>query len=102
MNYVDPSDVKSPKDYIKNVEVLYNGKEDSFSIAKLDWKNDKETYAIRWNVSMREKADSEKSKGNKRCVGMPSSHGLPVWFVLPDEFSMHIQAVLNLLNAKSK
>lgn len=85
MNYTSPGTITSPRDYISNIRVIFDGGEASFSLAKLDWEG-KPCFAMRWNVARREWDDIEKSSGKKVCVGMPSSHGYPVWFVLPDTF----------------
>ena len=82
MKYYAPELIVNPKDYVKNVEVIFNGGEKSFSLVKLDW-NGSPQLAIRRNVSERESEDQEKIDGKKICAGMPSSHGYPVWFVLP-------------------
>lgn len=85
MKYAPPNTVTSPQDYITNIRVIFDGGEDSVSIAKLDWEG-VTRIAMRWNVARREWDDPEKQSGKKVCVGMPSSHGFPVWFVLPDDF----------------
>jgi hypothetical protein len=84
MNYTPPNTVTSPRDYISNLCVLFDGGEDSVSVARLHWEG-KPCIAMRWNVARREWDDPEKKSGKKVCVGMPSSHGFPVWFLLPDE-----------------
>ena len=84
MRYYAPNDVISPKDCVSNIEVLYDGGEDSVSVAYLDWDGISH-IAMRWNVAHREWKDSEKKKGKNDCVGMPSSRGYPVWFILPKE-----------------
>ena len=84
MKYFDPKDVTSPADFINEVNVIYDGGDDSFSLAKVNWEGN-DCIAIRWNVARREYDDAEKQNGNKQCVGMPSSHGYPVWFILPEE-----------------
>ncbi len=86
MKYTPPSTVTSPQDYISNIRVIFDGGVDSFSVAKLDWEGEPR-IAMRWNVARREWDDPEKQSGKKVCVGMPSSHGYPVWFVLPDELA---------------
>ncbi|MBI4932114.1 MAG: hypothetical protein HY841_15255 [Bacteroidetes bacterium] len=91
MKYFKPDKVTSPSDYVENVQVIYDGGKDSFSLAKIIWEGT-ECFAIRWNVARREWDDLEKQNGKKMCVGMPSSHGYPVWFVLPND----------LLNADSE
>ena len=90
MNYVNPAQVTSPQDYVSNVRVLFDGGDNSVSIAKIEWEG-KDCFAARWNVAAREWDDPDKRAG-KICLGMPTSHGLPVWFVLPKE----------LLDRKSK
>lgn len=82
MNYTKPENVTSPKDYVDNVRVLFDGGENSISVAKLKWKGN-EQIAMRWNISMREKLDEGKRKG-KQCLGMPVSTGHPVWFIVPE------------------
>ena len=84
IKYFDPMDVISPKDYLEVIEIIYSGNEDSYSLAKVRW-DEEEAIAIRWNVAKREHNDSEKMSGKKKCVGMPSSHGYPVWFILPND-----------------
>ncbi|MCL6590701.1 MAG: hypothetical protein K6U80_12180 [Firmicutes bacterium] len=84
MEYFDPKDVTSPREFIEKVEVLYDGGADSFSFAKVQWEGES-SFAIRWNVARREWDDPDKKSGNKKCIGMPSSRGNPVWFLLPKE-----------------
>ena len=72
-------------DAIKKVTVLHDGGADSISIAQIKW-YDKDVMGIRWNVSMREQVDPDKENGKKECLGMPTSTGHPVWFIVPDEF----------------
>jgi len=87
MRYVNPRNVIGPQDYVLDVQVLYDGggtvAANSFSLARIKWEG-RECFAIRWNVAIREFDDPEKQQG-KECVGLPSSHGYPVWFVLPDD-----------------
>lgn len=83
MNYVPPSHVVSPRDCVSHVRVLFDGGEDSVSIAEIEWEGEN-CFAARWNVARREWDDPEKQTG-KTCIGMPTSRGFPVWFVLPDD-----------------
>jgi hypothetical protein len=91
MTTIPATNVISPRDCISNIRVIFDGGDGSltsrgaYSIAQLDWKG-KNCYAIRWNVAHREWNDPEKISGKKTCVGMPSSRGYPVWFILPDDF----------------
>lgn len=75
MNYTDPRDVKTPKKNVKAVQVLYDGAEESFSIAVLNWEDESgkisEKLALRWNGS------EESPKG------YPSAMGNPSWFIIP-------------------
>lgn len=84
MKYRKPEKVLSPRDAVKGVNVVYDGGEGSISVAKILW-YDKEVIGVRWNVAMREWDDEDKIKG-KECLGMPTSTGHPVWFIVPDEF----------------
>jgi len=89
MRFYEAIEVVSPKDFIHIIEVIDNGEEDSYALAIIDWEGEKQ-LAIRWNVARREWDDPEKINERKTCVGMPSSHGYPVWFVLPNEFLSEI------------
>ena len=84
MIYTAPENVRSPRDFVRNLEVIFDGGEEGFSLARLNWEASP-CYAIRWNIARREWDDEEKISERKRCVGMPTSRGYPVWFVLPDE-----------------
>ena len=99
MQYKQPNTVIGPRDYVSNVHVVYDGGVDSFSVAKLDWEG-KPHIAMRWNVAAREWNDQEKKNNKKLCVGMPSSHGYPVWFVLPKEFFDESSEVWKLIRSK--
>lgn len=101
MKYVKPNLVTSPRDFIGNVEVIYNGGAESFSLAKIEWEGSP-SYAIRWNVARREWDDPVKISLKKECVGMPSSHGYPVWFVIPDEFLDKDSEIWKLLESSKK
>ena len=83
MNYTKPQDVTSPQDLVSNIRVIFDGGDNSISIAKIEWEGD-DCFAARWNVARREWDNPEKQQG-KTCVGMPTSHGYPVWFILPEE-----------------
>lgn len=82
--YIPPKEVKSPKEFVELLEVIHDGKEEGYSIAKIKW-DGKECIGIRWNITMREWNDEEKKKGNKICLGMPSYFGHSVWFILPGD-----------------
>lgn len=55
MTYVHPTDVRTPRKNVKGVHVLYDGAEDSFSIAVLNWADESgesvDKLALRWNGS---------------------------------------------------
>lgn len=93
MNYIKPNKVVSPRDFIKNVNVLFDGGINSFSIAELEWEGGK-SYGMRWNVARREWDDPEKLNGNKICMGMPTSRAYPVWFILPNATTNYIQEII--------
>lgn len=74
MAYIDPKTVFTPRKHIKSVDVLYDGGEDSWSIALLEYDN-KERIGIRWNG------------GSELPVGNPQSRGKPTWFAVPEELA---------------
>ena len=84
MIYTAPSNVSSPRDFISNVQVFFDGGANSFSLARVEWEGTSR-IAVRWNIARREWDTPEKISNQRVCVGMPSSHGYPVWFILPDE-----------------
>lgn len=77
MAYTDPSTVKSPKDRVEDVEVVFDKgpKEGSWSIARLKF-DKKNSVGIRWNGEVA-----------KPGVGTPSSRSNPTWFIVPDEIA---------------
>lgn len=84
MIYHNPNTVLSPKDFVDNVSVIFDGGANSYSIAEVIWEGQKQ-LAIRWNIARREWDDQNKINNQTTCVGMPSSHGYPVWFIIPAE-----------------
>ena len=82
MKYFKAVDVIFPKKYVANVNVLFDGGLHSFSIAELDWEGGK-CFGMRWNVARNEWDREDKQKGRSICLGVPTSHGKPVWFILP-------------------
>jgi hypothetical protein len=82
--YHDPGTVTNPKKFIKKVTVLYDGKDEGFSLAIIDWEGT-DHIGIRWNVAIKERTDVEKQTGKVKCVGSPSLLEIPSWFILPRE-----------------
>ena len=87
--YRNPEDVTSPADYVDVIEILREGSPDdngdtSYAVARIEWEG-KECIGVRWNISDKERENPEKESGDVECIGMPSSFGHPVWFVMPDE-----------------
>jgi len=72
MSYVNPALVTSPKDRISKLEILHDGGENSYSIAKMTWEGREGTIGVRWNG------------GENNGVGNPQSRGIPTWFILPE------------------
>lgn len=72
MSYIKPENVTSPKDYIANIEVIYDGGENGCSIARFLWDGNL-SIGIRWN------GNAENPKG------YPLSSGHPVWTLLDDD-----------------
>ena len=84
MSYVDPNTVLSPKGSIKDLEVIYNGGENSWSLARMKW-DDSPVIAMRWNGG---------SSNRRPSIGNPSSRGYPTWFVVPDNVGEAIESML--------
>ena len=78
--YIDPQTVLSPKNKVRDVEILFDqGPVDSsWSIARLTY-GPEERIGIRWN------GDHESKKG------VPLANAHPVWFILPKELSEAVE-----------
>ena len=79
MPYVDPEEVVSPKNSVRDIHVVYDRGPvpHSWSVAKLKWK-ERDSVAIRWN------GDEESA------VGLPQSRGNATWFIVPEELSEEV------------
>ncbi|HPS72579.1 MAG TPA: hypothetical protein PLM70_10010 [Bacteroidales bacterium] len=88
MKYYKANEVISPKEFIDIVEILEYGDENSYALAIIDWEGEHQ-LGIRWNIARREWDDKQKKDEEKVCVGMPSSRGYPVWFIIPNSFINH-------------
>jgi len=86
MSYTDPNTVRSPKGSIKDLKVIYNGGENSWSLAEMKW-DGSPVLAMRWNGG---------SNNGFPSIGNPQSRGVPTWFVLPNEVGNPIKALYNL------
>ena len=75
MSYVHPSMVLSPKAMVSALEVVFDGGENQWSVAKFKWKGDP-VMGMRWNGG----------SGDARFPGMgnPQSRGVPTWFIVPE------------------
>lgn len=85
MAYIDPKMVMSPKTRVKNLNVLIDGGEGSYSIAQMDWDNEP-AIGVRWNG------------GEAEGLGNPQSRGIATWFILPEEIASLVMK--NLLEIK--
>lgn len=103
VDYIKPEDVPCPGDAKVKVKVIFPGDENTVAMAEITCR-DRKYVGIRWNVALGEWDDPEKCAGTKKCVGMPVSHGIPVWFILPNDFfdstSEISTSVLNSLGLK--
>jgi hypothetical protein len=91
LNYPDPRTVLTPKGRIKNLDVLHNGGENSWSLASMIWDN-VPVLAMRWNGG---------SSSGKPGLGTPQARGHPTWFVLPSELGDVIQAAIKVPSRSS-
>lgn len=82
--YHNPETVINPRKFIKKVTVLYDGKEDGFSLSVIDWEG-VDHIGIRWNVAIKEQDNPEKQAGRQICDGSPAQNRVPSWFILPRE-----------------
>jgi hypothetical protein len=82
MSYIAPDMVLSPRTMLSGLEVVYDGGELNWSLAKMIWNNE-HRLGIRWN------GNSDNPGGN------PQSRGIATWFVLPQELE---ECSLNVAN----
>ena len=87
MSYTEPEDVTSPRDRISDLEVVHNGGEGGWSLAKMKW-DDEDAIGLRWNGAS---DDPEYLH-----IGNPQSRGVPTWFILPKEISDIVENILRL------
>ena len=85
MGYVKPDLVTSPKGRISDLEVIYDGGEGSWSLARMKWDGE-ESVGLRWNG------------GSDDHIGNPQSRGVPTWFILPDEIARVVIDIIRLHN----
>lgn len=88
MSYTPPGLVLSPKGRVEDLNVVYDGGEESWSLAKMKWDGDK-AVGIRWNGG----SDDKRFPG----IGNPQSRGVPTWFILPDEVAQVTLALVRTL-----
>jgi hypothetical protein len=86
MSYQDPKSVLSPKGSIKDIEIIYDGGENSWSLAKMKWDN-WPVIGMRWNGG---------SGNGQPSIGNPQSRGYATWFVVPDEVGEAIEKMIHL------
>jgi hypothetical protein len=86
MSYTKPENVLTPKGSISNLEVLYDGGENSWSLASMKW-DGVDVLGMRWNGG---------SNNGTPSVGTPQSRGYPTWFVVPEEVGDAIKNMLAL------
>jgi hypothetical protein len=88
MSYTPPEMVTSPKEKVKELKIVYDGDEGGWSLALMLWEG-KPTVGIRWNGG----------SGDKRfpVIGTPQSHGVPTWFLLPEEVGDVVLALVRTM-----
>lgn len=87
MSYITPNMVTSPKARIRDLDVIYDGGEEGWALAKMKW-DDYDVVAMRWNGG----SNDPRFPG----IGNPQSRGVPTWFILPGEVADVIIDMLKL------
>ena len=93
MSYITPDLVVSPKSMVSDLEVIHDGGEGDWSLAKMKWDGE-EAMGLRWNGGS--------GKPGSVDIGNPQSRGIPTWFILPDEIANVVVKMLELNNKISK
>jgi len=95
MGYQNPKHVKSPKDAVTHLRILYDGGEEigatasdweGWSVAELEW-YEEPVLACRWNGS------TNTARGVSE-IGNPQSRGHPTWFILPRALEGAVRSAL--------
>lgn len=83
MGYVDPKEVKSPREKWTLIDVLYDGGEGpgAHAIAIGEW-DGRRCLAMRWNG------------WKQKPAGNPQSRGIATWFIMPNDYDKEIVAKL--------
>lgn len=81
-------DVHSPRDRIRDLQVIYTNRNEGWSIAEMEWRHE-DSGEWRWRVGMRWDGEDDE-------LGNPRSSGHPTWFLVPegeiaDMISAHAQ-----------
>jgi len=95
MSYIDPQTVRSPRNRIGSVHVLYNSgpdpKGESWSVALLEYDGRPGQIGIRWN-----------GREGEAGVGNPQSRAKPTWFVVPDPLSDPVREKADELSSQQE
>lgn len=86
VTYIPPDQVTSPQRHWQRIKVLDDKGEGESALALGRWDN-KGVLAVRWN------GEGDNPTGN------PQSRGLPIWFILPDEYC---EAIINILPEQTR
>ena len=90
--YIRPEDVLSPRDKVKNLEIIRNNDKEDYSIALLEY-DGIECVGVRWNTTNEEKDN----------IGTPQSRGVHTWFILPKEVAkVYLEKFLEEKEKKEK
>jgi len=87
MKYIKPAAVLSPRDFISNVRVLYDGGEDYVSVALLEWEGE-ECLAIRWNVRPARGATPKSALAGSAAWACPHRTAIPCGLCCPKSCSI--------------
>lgn len=85
MAYIDPEMVLAPKGRVENLDVVFDGGEHSYSVARMNWDKNP-ALGVRWNG------------GEGEGLGNPQSRGIATWFILPKDIADLVENNLNNLN----
>jgi hypothetical protein len=80
MPYVDPKDVTSPRERLRDLDVIHDGGVGSWSAAWFTWDGEKR-LGLRWN-----------GRADEPGPGNPTSRGYPTWFVVPNDLAEALEA----------
>lgn len=94
-DYVEPKDVKSPRDWWTLIDVLVTGGSEEHAVAIGEWDGERR-LAMRWNGTKEKPSGHPQSRGNAMWFMMPTEYNAVLVETLPDNKKIIAKALLGI------